>query len=186
MDTQREATGAVLLCIIAWIIGVLSAPIVTDASEVWRRVIRRAIIDVKNALKRRRADKKEAQSEEDEDEDTEVKLVLCVRTDLDMGKGKIAAQCGHASLGAYLESIEQNNPYLDQWLANGQKKVVLKLQSSEEMMTLRRSAKAADVNYHITCDAGRTQIPSGSYTVIAIGPAPEGVVNKITGHLKLL
>jgi PTH2 family peptidyl-tRNA hydrolase len=28
-----------------------------------------------------------------------VKMVLCVRQDLKMTKGKIAAQCGHASLG---------------------------------------------------------------------------------------
>ena len=28
-----------------------------------------------------------------------VKMVLCVRQDLKMSKGKIAAQCGHASLG---------------------------------------------------------------------------------------
>ena len=31
----------------------------------------------------------------------EVKMVLVVREDLKMGKGKIGAQCGHATLGAY-------------------------------------------------------------------------------------
>ena len=31
----------------------------------------------------------------------EHKLVLVVRTDLGMGKGKIAAQCGHATLACY-------------------------------------------------------------------------------------
>ena len=44
--------------------------------------------------------------EDDEDEDEEDgaepnKMVLVVRTDLDMGKGKMAAQCGHATLAAY-------------------------------------------------------------------------------------
>ena len=33
----------------------------------------------------------------------DVKMVLCVRTDLKMTKGKIAAQCGHASLGMYMK-----------------------------------------------------------------------------------
>jgi hypothetical protein len=33
---------------------------------------------------------------------------------------------------------------------------------------------------------GRTQIAAGSKTVLAIGPAPVGAVDKITGHLKLL
>ena len=33
----------------------------------------------------------------------EIKMVLVVREDLKMGKGKIGAQCGHATLGAYKE-----------------------------------------------------------------------------------
>ena len=32
---------------------------------------------------------------------TDLKMVMVVRTDLKMGKGKIGAQCGHATLGAY-------------------------------------------------------------------------------------
>ena len=31
----------------------------------------------------------------------DVKMVLCVREDLKMGKGKIGAQCGHATLGTF-------------------------------------------------------------------------------------
>ena len=34
--------------------------------------------------------------------------------------------------------------------------------------------------------AGRTQIAAGSKTVLAIGPAPDSVLKKLTGHLKLL
>jgi len=33
---------------------------------------------------------------------SDVKMVLATRNDLAMGKGKIGAQCGHATLGAYL------------------------------------------------------------------------------------
>jgi hypothetical protein len=32
---------------------------------------------------------------------TDLKMVMCVRNDLQMGKGKIGAQCGHATMGAY-------------------------------------------------------------------------------------
>lgn len=35
-------------------------------------------------------------------------------------------------------------------------------------------------------DAGRTQIASGSHTVLGIGPAPKSVIDQITGKLKLL
>ena len=31
----------------------------------------------------------------------EIKMVMVVRDDLKMGKGKMGAQCGHATLGAY-------------------------------------------------------------------------------------
>lgn len=50
------------------------------------------------------------------------------------------------------------------------------------------SAKAASLGMptYIVHDAGRTQIPAGSQTVLAIGPAPKSVLDKVTGHLKLL
>lgn len=32
---------------------------------------------------------------------SQIKMVMCVRSDLGMTKGKIGAQCGHATLGAY-------------------------------------------------------------------------------------
>jgi len=32
----------------------------------------------------------------------DVKMVLVVRDDLKMGKGKIGAQCGHATLGVFM------------------------------------------------------------------------------------
>ncbi len=38
-----------------------------------------------------------------EEEIGEIKMVLVVREDLKMGKGKIGAQCGHATLGAFKE-----------------------------------------------------------------------------------
>lgn len=35
---------------------------------------------------------------------TDVKMVLVVREDLKMGKGKIGAQCGHATIGAFQQT----------------------------------------------------------------------------------
>lgn len=51
---------------------------------------------------------------------------------------------------------------------------------------LAAQAEAAGMPYYIVHDAGRTQIPAGSQTVLAIGPAPKSTVDKITGHLRLL
>ena len=35
-------------------------------------------------------------------------------------------------------------------------------------------------------DAGRTQVASGSVTVLGVGPGPKGVVDGVTGGLRLL
>lgn len=51
---------------------------------------------------------------------------------------------------------------------------------------LEKKAKAAGIGTYIVFDAGRTQIPAGSQTVLAIGPAPKSQIDQITGHLKLL
>ncbi len=61
-----------------------------------------------------------------------IKQVIVVRTDLDMGKGKIAAQVGHACvLGA--EHVRKSNPeWFSEWWV-GQEKVVLKVANLKEL-----------------------------------------------------
>lgn len=116
----------------------------------------------------------------------ELKLVLVVRQDLKMGKGKIGAQCGHASVGIYRRAVKSKDPYLDPWLEQGQRKIVVKDDSEASILLLRNAATAKGINTYVVYDAGRTQIASGSLTVLAIGPAPESQLQDITGHLKLL
>ncbi|PFH32320.1 putative peptidyl-tRNA hydrolase [Besnoitia besnoiti] len=113
-------------------------------------------------------------------------MVLCVRQDLNMGKGKIAAQCGHATLGAYQRAQRRNDRFLDAWTACGQKKIAVKIKDHDEMKSLSKAAKEKGLNAYAVCDAGRTQVPAGSYTVLAIGPGPEDLIDEVTGHLKLL
>ncbi|GJD05564.1 S-adenosylmethionine carrier 1, chloroplastic/mitochondrial [Galdieria sulphuraria] len=68
------------------------------------------------------------------------KLVLCVRSDLKMGKGKIAAQCGHATLGAYQDTLRTNPGYLWKWEADGQPKIALQVSSIQQMKSLEKKA----------------------------------------------
>ena len=55
----------------------------------------------------------------------EHKLVLCVRTDLKMTRGKIAAQVGHATLGAYKRASRRNVDALKYWEYNAQPKIAV-------------------------------------------------------------
>ena len=116
----------------------------------------------------------------------EHKLVCIVDASLKMGKGKIAAQVGHLCMDVAL-GLERNNSYLlDVWTRRGQAKVVLKASDSDELGQLIEHAKEANLLTWSIRDAGRTQIPSGSMTVVGIGPAPIDQVDVVTGHLKLL
>ncbi|KAL4352455.1 hypothetical protein GQ457_06G014350 [Hibiscus cannabinus] len=99
------------------------------------------------------------------------KMVLVVRNDLKMGKGKIAAQCSHASLGLYKKLLHRAPEALSRWERFGQPKVVVKIDSEEDMLVLQERAKSLNIPTHITVDAGRTQIAPNSRTVMAVlGP----------------
>ncbi|KAK4555612.1 hypothetical protein LTR86_007365 [Recurvomyces mirabilis] len=118
----------------------------------------------------------------------ECKLVLVVRNDLGMTKGKIAAQCGHATLACYKTMIRTNpaHPVLRQWERMGQAKVAVKVESEEDMLMLQAQAISLGLCAQVIHDAGRTQIASGSATVLGVGPGPKSEVDKVTSHLKLL
>ncbi|GAB7355678.1 hypothetical protein MBLNU459_g6382t1 [Dothideomycetes sp. NU459] len=116
----------------------------------------------------------------------ECKLVLVVRTDLGMTKGKIAAQCSHATLACYKTLLRQSSPLLRRWEGYGQAKVALQVKSEEELEVLQAQAVSLGICAQIIHDAGRTQIASGSATVLGVGPAPKSKINEVTGHLKLL
>ena len=114
------------------------------------------------------------------------KLVLVVRDDLKMGKGKIAAQCSHASVMAYCKAKKKQPALLAQWELTGQMKVVVKCNDEVDLFELKRQADQNNLLTSMVCDAGHTQVAPSTYTVLAIGPANKDALDKITGHLKLL
>src|SRR5205085_4571542 len=63
-----------------------------------------------------------------------VKLVLVMRTDLDMGRGKIAAQAAHAAVAAALGAL--GSPDFRVWLREGQPKVVLKVSGEDALLAV--------------------------------------------------
>ncbi|CAK1590579.1 unnamed protein product [Parnassius mnemosyne] len=118
--------------------------------------------------------------------DSEYKLVLVVRTDLNMGKGKIAAQCSHAAVGAFEKAQRKDPEALKTWQSTGQAKIALKTDSVDEIKRIAENAKKMGLITSLIRDAGRTQIAPNSITVLGVGPAPKDIVDKVTGHLKLL
>ena len=51
---------------------------------------------------------------------------------------------------------------------------------------LYRAVHKTALPYYLVCDAGKTQIPAGSHTVLAIGPGLNDEIDALTGTLRLL
>uniref|UniRef100_W5NLM2 Peptidyl-tRNA hydrolase 2, mitochondrial n=2 Tax=Lepisosteus oculatus TaxID=7918 RepID=W5NLM2_LEPOC len=115
----------------------------------------------------------------------EFKMILVVRSDLKMGKGKVAAQCSHAAVSAYKQVQRRSPEMLKQWEYCGQPKVVVKAPDEDSLIELLAHAKELGLPISLIQDAGRTQIAPGSRTVLGVGPGPSDLVDKVTGHLKL-
>ena len=114
------------------------------------------------------------------------KQVIVMRSDLKMGKGKIAAQAGHAAVAAAEAARQHFHRWWKTWLDEGQCKIALKVKSEEELFRLETLAKKSVLPYALISDRGLTQLEPGTITCLAIGPAPALEVDEITGKLALL
>jgi peptidyl-tRNA hydrolase len=118
--------------------------------------------------------------------DEEYKMVILVRNDLKMTKGKVAAQVGHACVNCALSSKKNDSKNFDKWTSSGQAKVVLRVDSEEELFQFKAIADVQRITNSIITDAGRTQIAPGSVTCLGLGPEKVSLLDKITGDLKML
>jgi len=110
----------------------------------------------------------------------EHKMILLVRKDLNMGVGKIAAQCCHAAVGACRANDFQ------EWRDQGEAKIVLGVKNKDELMKYCTLAREAGLPTYEIEDAGRTEVAPGTMTVAAIGPARKVLIDAVTGKLRLL
>ena len=112
------------------------------------------------------------------------KLVIVVRTDLEMGRGKAAAQAAHAAVTATLRTLAE--PATRVWLDEGQPKVVLRVASLGELDEVARRAADHGLPVVTIRDAGCTQVVSGTPTCCGLGPAAIEALDAVSGGLRLL
>ena len=111
------------------------------------------------------------------------KQIIVVRNDLEMSVGKKCAQSCHACLGSYKKTSEA---ILKVWRGEGEKKVVLEVNSKKEIIQLYKKAKELGISNFLVKDAGLTELEPGTITALGIGPDKEELINKVTGSVKLL
>ena len=129
-------------------------------------------------------------------------------------KGKFGAQCAHASLGALLKlfSVYKQEPVrfgtietdpgkiqykydltfgkdsvLDDWLNGKFTKVVVSVDSDEELVALNKALDETYIPHALITDAGLTEfhgVPTN--TCLGIGPYVAEEIDKFTGNLPLL
>jgi len=135
------------------------------------------------------------------------KQVIIIRKDLNMRKGKMIAQGGHASMGVIFNYMTPNykNPgevtreftltlpegpvgeFMYHWLTGIFKKIVVGAENLKELTDAYMAAKRLDIPCSIIEDAGLTEF-GGNVTITAVAICPDDPekIDKITGHLKLL
>ncbi len=119
-------------------------------------------------------------------ENDAIKQVIIIRSDLEMSRGKTAAQAAHASLMSYFEAERMDNEVAKEWLDTGEKKIVLKVSDEESLVKLFNAFKFKKVPCALVTDAGLTELPPGSKTALGIGPWYSKDIDQFTMGLKLL
>ncbi|MDP7002074.1 MAG: peptidyl-tRNA hydrolase Pth2 [Candidatus Thalassarchaeaceae archaeon] len=113
-------------------------------------------------------------------------MVLVTRQDLILSKGKLAAQCSHATAQCVLLAKRNSPRSLDRYLKHGARKIVCKAPDLTSLKQIHKKAKKSGLISHLVIDAGHTEIPPGTETVLGVGPGPRKEIDKITGDLPLV
>ena len=75
---------------------------------------------------------------------------------------------------------------MDRYLRMGARKVVCKTADLISLKQIYSKAKKAGLVCYMVVDAGHTEIPAGTETVVGIGPGPRDRIDKISGVLSLV
>lgn len=126
----------------------------------------------------------------------EVKQLIIIRKDLQMKRGKLAAQAAHASLAAVLKVAEIDNdvisldcnahPALNAWLKGSFAKVALAVHSEGELEDCYRMAQENGFPCAYIVDSGVTAFNGiKTPTCLGVGPVESERLNAVFGDLKL-
>lgn len=118
--------------------------------------------------------------------DFEYKMVVVTRKDLSLSVGKLAVQIAHAAVNCSLLTKTSHPKWFTKWQNEGAKKVVVTVDTIDDFEALDKEASKLGIVTDFISDAGYTEIPAGTITVLGLGPAPSNLIDQVTGNLSLL
>jgi PTH2 family peptidyl-tRNA hydrolase len=121
-----------------------------------------------------------------------VKQVIVWNNALQCRLGKKMAQAGHAALGNLSRKIRNKidekgrvtirlNAAEIEWYKSNFRKIVLRVENEEELLTIYEKAKAAGIEAVLITDAGLTEFDGPTNTCVALGPDTDEKIDAITG-----
>ena len=113
-------------------------------------------------------------------------MVAVFRADLPLPEGKLAAQAGHAFLGAWCKTYNDRPGMAIDYANGAQVKIVLLTANLGELFRVQEKAEGRLVATYLVVDAARTVLPEPTITVLGIGPMTKTDSNAITRGLALL
>ena len=113
-------------------------------------------------------------------------MALIVRADLSLSAGKTAVQCAHAAVQCALQAHRHHARLMERWRKSGARKICLVADDLSSLHRLASEAQQANLSYHLVQDAGHTEVPAGTITVLGIGPGPRRSLDLITEDLSTL
>lgn len=114
-----------------------------------------------------------------------MKQAIIFRSDLKIGKGKLAAHAAHAGVTGYNKIMSGHSAIAKEWLSEGQKKIVLKVKDENELIELYERVKRS-IPSELIRDAGLTQVEPGTLICMVIGPWNDEKLDEFIAGLKLL
>lgn len=119
-----------------------------------------------------------------------LKQIIILRTDLEMRKGKMVAQGAHASVKAVMSGLDARREdwvnWIYDWLEDDHfTKIALKCGSEEELLQRWDKVKMIFPTALIR-DKGFTTLKVEAYSALAIGPAPNELLDEYFKDMRLL
>ena len=113
-------------------------------------------------------------------------MVLVTRADLNLSRGKLAAQCGHAVAECILKAKRDDSRMLKRYTGAGARKIVCEAPDLDSLKRLYGDARMCGLVCYMVTDAGHTESPAGTNTVLGIGPGPRSEIDPLTSDLPLV